>query len=61
MINREALQDEYIEHVIDGLDIKTMAAIIYETLTESYSDLGDADFITLVQEHAPHLIEGETE
>ena len=57
MKNRAELEDAFAEHTIEGMDMKTMVAIIYEMLTKSYSDLSDAEFITLVQEHAAHLLD----
>jgi hypothetical protein len=58
-INRDELQESYIQSLIDGMDYKTMERFVYDTLTENLTDYTDEELITEVSEYYPELIEGE--
>ena len=36
IIDRDALQDNMINQILDDMDIKTMMAILYDNMSESY-------------------------
>ena len=57
MMNREQLQETYIQQLIDGMDYKTMECFVYDTLKESLSSYTDEELITEVEEYYPDLIE----
>ena len=38
-MNRSELQDQLIQQIIDDMDIKTMAALLYDMMDESYDCL----------------------
>ena len=36
IIDRDQLQDSMIQQILDDMDIKTMMAILYDNMSESY-------------------------
>ncbi len=57
IIDRDALQDNMIQQILDDMDIKTMMAILYDNMSESYDKYSDAELLEEVKEYYPHLIE----
>ena len=57
IINRDELQDQLIQQILDDMDLKTMMALLYEQLDESYDDYSIEQLITEVEEYYPHLLE----
>lgn len=56
-MNRSELQQELINNVIDGMDFKTMWAVLYDFIDESYDKFSDEELITEVKEYYPELLE----
>ena len=57
IIDRDALQDNMINQILDDMDIKTMMAILYDNMSESYDKYSDSELIAEVEEYYPHLLE----
>ena len=57
IMNRSELQDNMIQQILDDMDIKTMMAILYDNMSESYDKYSDEEFLTEVKEYYPHLLE----
>jgi len=57
IINRDELQDNMINQILDDMDIKTMMAILYDNMSESYDKYSVDELITEVEEYYPHLLE----
>ena len=57
IIDRDALQDNMINQILDDMDIKTMMAILYDNMSESYDKYSDNELIEEVKEYYPHLLE----
>ena len=57
IIDRDALQDNMINQILDDMDIKTMMAILYDNMSESYDKYSVDELIAEVEEHYPHLLE----
>ena len=58
IIDRDALQDNMINQILDDMDIKTMMAILYDNMSESKYDKYSVDeLIAEVEEYYPHLLE----
>lgn len=55
------LVDSFVEHVVDGMDMDTMVAFVRETLLEEYCNMREQDVYSLIQEHAPYLLEDNDE
>ena len=57
-MNRSSLQDNMIQQILDDMDIKTMMAILYDNMSESYDKYSDSELMEEVKEYYPHLLEG---
>ena len=57
IIDRDALQDNMINQILDDMDIKTMMAILYDNMSESYDKYSVDELIGEVEEYYPHLLE----
>ena len=57
IIDRDQLQDSMIQQILDDMDIKTMMAILYDNLDESYDKYSVDELIEEVEEYYPHLLE----
>ena len=57
IIDRDQLQDSMIQQILDDMDIKTMMAILYDNMSESYDKYSTDELIAEVEEYYPHLLE----
>ena len=57
IIDRDQLQDNMINQILDDMDIKTMMAILYDNMSESYDKYSTDELIEEVKEYYPHLLE----
>ena len=56
-MNRSELQDQLIQQMLDDMDIKTMMALLYDMLGESYDKYSEKELIAEVEEYYPHILE----
>jgi len=57
IIDRDELQDNLINQILDDMDIKTMMAILYDNMSESYDHYSVDELIEEVKEYYPHILE----
>ena len=57
IIDRDQLQDSMIQQILDDMDIKTMMAILYDNMSESYDKYSVDELIEEVKEYYPHILE----
>ena len=57
IIDRDQLQDAYIESIIDGMDHKSMYQFVYDTLDNNLDDYTVDELITEVKDYYPELLE----
>ena len=57
IIDRDALQEQLINQILDDMDIKTMMSILYDNMSESYDKYSVDELITEVEEYYPELLE----
>ena len=57
IIDRDLLQEAYIESIIDGMDHKTMYQYVYDSLTDSLDKYSVDELITEVEDFYPELLE----
>ena len=57
IIDRDTLQDNMINQILDDMDIKTMMAILYDNMSEAYDKYSVDELIEEVKEYYPHLLE----
>ena len=56
-MNREQLQDAYINEIIDGMDIKDMMALLYDLMEKEMDIYSYEELKAEVEEYYPHLLE----
>ena len=61
IIDRDKLQDDMINRILDDMDIKTMMAILYDNMSESYDKYSVKELIEEVEEYYPDLLEESKE
>ena len=57
IIDRDELQNNYVQEVIDGLDLKDCLAMLYDYLSNDIDKLTVDELIEDVQEYYPHLLD----
>ena len=57
IIDRDELQDNLINQILDDMDIKTMMAILYDNMSNNYDSYTVDELIAEVEEYYPHLLE----
>ena len=56
-MNRDQLQESYIESIIDGMDHKSMYQYIYDNLTDHFEKYSEQELITEVEDYNPELLD----
>ena len=56
-MNRSELQDNMIQQILEDMDIKTMMAILYDNMSDSYDKYSDEELMEEVKEYYPELLE----
>ena len=57
IIDRDSLQENYIESIIDGMDHKTMYAFVYDNLNDHLDKYSVNELIEEVEEYYPEILE----
>ena len=57
IIDRDQLQEAYIESIIDGMDHKSMYQFVYDSLNNNLDDYTVEELITEVEDYYPELLE----
>lgn len=55
-IDRAALQDAFIQKIINGMDHKDMYQFVYDNLDDNFDSYSVDELITEVEEYYPELI-----
>ena len=61
IIDRDQLQEAYIESIIDGMDHKSMYQFVYDSLNNNLDDYTVDELITEVEDYYPELLEESKE
>ena len=56
-MNRQELQEQLIENVIEGMDFKTMWQVLFDFMDQSYDKYTDEELMEEVKEYYPELLE----
>ena len=56
-IDRDQLVEDYIQQMIEGMDIKSMERFVYDTMLENLTDYTDEELLTEVTDYYPELLE----
>lgn len=54
---RDKLQDDYVNQIVDDMDIKTLCEFVYDSINGNLDDYSTEQLITEVKEYYPHLLE----
>ena len=57
IIDRDKLQEDMINRIIDGMDIDGLCQLAYDYLNENYDKYSVKELITEVEEFYPELLE----
>ena len=57
IIDRDELQDAYINEIIDGMDIKDLMRLVYDQLEHNLERYSVNELIAEVEEYYPHLLD----
>ena len=55
-MNRSELQDQFIEQMLDSMDLKTMTQLCYDYLAEAYREYSDEELTAEVEQYFPELL-----
>jgi hypothetical protein len=56
-IDRDQLVENYIQQIIEGMDIKSMERFVYDTMLENLTNYTDEELLTEVTDYYPELLE----
>ena len=57
IIDRDELQEAYVNRIVDGMDWKTMERFVYDTINENLEAYTVDELIAEVEEYNPDLLE----
>ena len=57
IVNRDELQDNLINQILDDMDIKTMMAVLYDYMDANYDKYTVNELIEEAEEYYPQLLE----
>lgn len=53
---RDKLQDDYVNQIVDDMDIATLCEFVYDSINGNLDDYSTEQLITEVKEYYPHLL-----
>ena len=56
MIDRNQLQNDYIERIIDGMDHKDLWQYVYDSLEQNFERYSEQELVTEVEDYYPELL-----
>ena len=59
IIDRDQLQADYINTIIDGMDIKDLIAVVYDSLDHNLDSYSVNELIEEVEQYYPELLSEE--
>ena len=60
IIDRDVLQDQYVQRVIDSLDLDDCLAMLYDYINKDTDSLSLNELIEDVQEYYPELLDSDS-
>ena len=61
IIDRDSLQEAYIESIIDGMDHKSLWQYVYDNLNDHLDEYSVDELVTEVEDYYPELLEESKE
>ena len=56
IIDRDELQEAYVQSILDGMDWKTMEQYVYDSLNDNFEKYTVDELITEVEDYYPELL-----
>jgi len=56
-MNRQELQESYLQQLVDGMDWKTMEQFVYDSLNENLDKYTDEELKEEINDYCPELLE----
>lgn len=56
-MNRQELQDTYINEIIDNMSIKEMSALLFDLMDNELDKYTDQELLEEIDSISPHLLE----
>lgn len=57
MKNRDEVLDEFVERIVDGMDLGTLMTYAIDKMRESYDEVSDEDLTKEIADFYPDLLE----
>ena len=57
IIDRDSLQEAYINMIVDGMDWKTMEQFVYDTIDANLDNYTVEELVTEVEDYYPELLQ----
>ncbi len=57
IVDRDQLQNDLIDRIVDNMDTKTLMQVVTDYLTDSYDKYSVNELISEVEEYYPDLLE----
>ena len=57
IVDRDQLQDAYINAIIDGMDLKDLMRFVYDAMEQNLEQYTVDELITEVEDYYPELLE----
>ena len=57
IIDRDQLQEAYVNRIVDGMDWKTMEQFVYDTIDANLDNYTVEELITEVEDYYPELLQ----
>ena len=61
MINRVQLQRDYVERIIDGMDISDLCMIVSDYMHNNLEDYTDEQLVEEIRDYYPDMVENDDE
>lgn len=57
MKNRDEVLNEFVERIVDGMDMEAIVSYAIDKMRESYDDVSDEDLAKEIADYYPDLLE----
>ncbi len=59
IMDRQELQEQFVQQLLDDMDMKTMMCLCYDYMMEGYDKYSEAELLTEVEEYYPEMLEDD--
>ena len=55
-MQKSEIINEFVDHVVDGMDMNCLIEMVKEYLTQAYQDMPDNEFFDMVKNESPYIV-----